>query len=407
VGLVLLTCACGLPVQQAASRPVPRPPVARTGSAPSPPPVHRALPGARPPYKGLTDNPAYQWWVEPNGPQPDSWWGAARTPADLRDQATTMRDLGAVLFRVELPWSFVAPDRPGGAVYDGAVARDPGWPGYRWQRWDQIVATAVENGIDLVPEVLFAPEWATGTPASTSGGPNAPPTSPQLYADFVHALVTRYHDRVHYWELGNEPDYAPHSWSAGLKGYVDLMLRPGYQAVKEVDPAALVLVGGLSSDTQMSGLYKAGAQGSFDIASFHAYYEASQGDATALDHVAAAMRANGDADKPVWLTEFGLPTHAATAAAGPDAATETDPRSDAGDAKQAALIRGVFGGLGGRLQAIFYYQLRDTSVYDASGRPAKHVYWGLLSADSSRRKAGYEAFKTAGPAPAGRPGAAG
>lgn len=371
----------------------PTPPV-RTPVRPAPPtPTPRAILTAGLPLKGLTDNPAYQWWVDPTGPQPDSWWGRAQTRNGLVEQAHLVRDLGGVLFRVELPWSFVAPDRPGGAVYDSAAARDPTWQGYRWQRWDTIVDVAVASGVDLVPEVYFAPSWATGVATSKVAGPNAPPTSPQFYADFVHAAATRYQGRVHFWELGNEPDYTDHSWNAGLKSYVDLMLKPGYAAVKEVDPSAQVVMGGLALDTKMAAFYQAGAQPYFDIANFHAYYEASQGDSTALDHVLAAMRANGDADKPIWLTEFGLPTHQAMP--GADTSVPADPQDTAAEDKQARLIEGVYGGLGKRLQAILFYQLRDTSVYDATGHAVKHVYWGLMNSDLTRRKAGYQALQEA------------
>lgn len=392
-GLVILLLLLSGHACAGASAPAP----ATTRSPALPAPSLQSSPSPRPAqaYKGLTDNPAYQWWRDPTGPQPDSWWGLGQTEQSLERQASIMQDLGARLFRVELPWSFVAPDRPGGATYDSVTARNPGWPGYRWQRWDSIVKVAGDHGLQLVPEVYFAPSWATGVAATTAGGPNAPPTSPQYYADFVHALVERYHDRIHYWELGNEPDYAPHSWSAGLKAYVDLMLRPGYQAVKEVDPTAQVLMGGLASDTAMSAFYAAGAKGSFDIANFHAYYIAAEGDATALDHVLAAMRTNGDADKPIWLTEFGLPTHDPTGPKGP-----ADPLSDTAEIKQAALIRGVYAGLGTHLQAILFYQLRDTAVYGTGGRLEKQVYWGLLNRDLSRRKLGYDAFAAA---PSGDP----
>jgi hypothetical protein len=362
--------------------------------APTPTPGGRAILHAHPPYKGLTDNPAYQWWAAPGGPQPDSWWGRGQTPATLRAQAAAMRHLGAALLRVELPWSFVAPDRPGGAAYDGTLARDPGWPGYRWERWDQIVDAATASGLDLVPEVYYAPAWATGVPTTASGGPNAPPTSPRLYADFVHALVTRYHDRVHYWELGNEPDYPAHAWSAGMPAYVDLLLKPGYQAVKEVDGHALVLMAGLSAETSIVGLYRAGGRPYFDIANFHAYYEAPEAHLAALDHVTYAMRQSGDDRKPVWLTELGWPSH--PAAEGDAAASTADPRDAAGERKQAKLFQGVFSRLGGRVQAVFVYQLRDTAVYDAAGHPVKRVYWGLTSGDGSRRKPAYDAFRAEG-----------
>jgi hypothetical protein len=339
------------------------------------------------PVKGLSDNPAYQWWRRPNGAQPDSWWGDQQDQGSLQAQTTLMKDLGVKLLRVELPWIFVAPDMPGGAAYDGNIARDPGWTGYHWQRWDLIVAVAATAGLELVPEVVYAPGWATGVPPTLNGGPSRPPLSAAYYADFMHALVTRYRNNIHYWELGNEPDSSPNTWTGTLQSYVDLMLKPGYEAVKEVDPRGQVVMGGLALSNRMAAMYAAGAGPYFDIANFHAYYAAPSADSTALDFVRQAMHANGDDSKPIWMTEFGLASHIPTGATGP-----SDPISQPDEEKQAALVRGVYSHL--KIEAIFFYQLRDTAVYDSSGRLIKLVYWGLLNRDLTRRKPSYDAYRS-------------
>ena len=48
------------------------------------------------------------------------------------------------------------------------------------------------------------------------------------------------------------------------------------------------------------------------------------------------------------------------------------------------------------MEAIFYYQLRDSAIFDASGRVLKRVYWGLSDRDGARRKPAYDAFRMAG-----------
>jgi hypothetical protein len=340
------------------------------------------------PIKGLTDNPAYQWWRRPNAAQPDSWWGDGQDKQSLLAQTALMNDLGVQLLRVELPWIFIAPEMPGGSTYDSTLARDPNWSGYHWQHWDLIVDVAQASGIQLVPQVYFAPGWATGMAPTVNGGPSRPPLSDAYYGDFMHALVTRYRARVHYWEIGNEPDVSPNSWTGSLKAYVDLMLKPGYEAVKEVDPTAQVVMGGLALSVRMTAIYAAGAGPYFDIANFHAYYEAPSGDSTAMDFVRNAMHANGDDSKPVWMTEFGIATHAPAGGSGP-----ADPISQSSEDKQAALVKGVYAGL--KVQAIFFYQLHDTAVYDARGQVIKMVYWGLVNHDLTRRKAGYDAYRLA------------
>ena len=106
------------------------------------------------------------------------------------------------------------------------------------------------------------------------------------------------------------------------------------------------------------------------------------------------MHANGDDFKPIWMTEFGLPSHVPTLATGP-----SDPISQPDEEKQAALVRGVYSGL--KIQAIFFYQLRDTAVYDSAGRLIKLVYWGLVNRDLTRRKLSYDTYRNVvgGPLP--------
>jgi hypothetical protein len=340
------------------------------------------------PAKGLTDNPAYQWWEWPGTPQPDSWWGTSQNETTLGQQISLMRQLGVQLFRVELPWPFVAPQEPGGASYNSATARDPNWSGYQWGRWDMIVRLATAAGMQVVPMVVYTPDWASGIRTTTSGGgPNDPPLSTQYYADFVTAVVTRNKGQIHYWELWNEPDYAVHTWNGTLTQWVSLVLKPGYQAVKAVDPSARVVLGGLASDIRLGAVYQAGGGPYFDIVSFHAYYPIAVADSTAWDHIRNALATNNDKSKPIWLTEFGRPTQDPSA---PGAAPPTAAATAAAEQAQAKLISGVYSGM--KIQAIFFYQLRDTVVYNSAGQIVKQVYWGLVTRDLSREKPGFQAY---------------
>jgi hypothetical protein len=344
------------------------------------------------PVKGLTDNPAYQWWQWPNHAQPDSWWGDGQNAQTLGAQVSLMQELGVKLFRIELPWPFVAPAMPGGASYDSAAARDPNWSGYQWTRFDLIVQLTSQAGIQLVPQVVYTPDWASGVTTTTSGGPNQPPQSAAYFGDFVTAAATRYKDQIHYWEMWNEPDGANY-WHGTMQQYVTLVLAPGYQAVKKIDPLAQVLIGGLAGDTNMAKYYAAGAQPYFDIGNFHAYLPEG-GAAAAMDHVRGAMNQNGDQSKPLWLTEFGYRTQPDEQPCGPDTAA-----ASSGETAQAKLIQGVYKDF--KLQAILFYQLHDSAVNTSAGC-GKQVYWGLVSHDLTYRKSGFDAYKNAvgGPLPA-------
>ena len=353
-----------------------------------PTPIATNTPVSRPgvPVKGLTDNPAYQWWEWPNHPQPDSWWGDAQNAQSLGAQISLMQELGVQLFRVELPWPFVAPTMPGGSAYDSTLAQNPDWGGYQWSRFDLIVQLTTQAGIQLVPQVVYSPDWASGVAATTNGGPDDPPQSAQYFGDFMTAAVTRYKGQIHYWEMWNEPD-APHTWSGTPQQYVDLVLQPGYQAVKQVDPTAKVIFGGLAG-AKMQAYYTAGAGPYFDIGNVHAYYQASSADSTAFSLVRGTMNQNGDQQKPVWMTEFGWATRQASSSC-----ADISQPGDDGEAAQAQLISDLYKSTG--LQALFFYQLHDTAVYASGDACAKAVYWGLVTHDLSRRKAGFDAYKNA------------
>ncbi len=336
------------------------------------------------PLKGLTDNPVYQWWRDPTIMQPDSWWCLARDETALAGQFDLMRELGARLFRIELPWRALAPERPGGIVYDAAAARDPAWPGYRWERFDLLLRLAAQAGIWLVPQVVFAPEWSSGVPATKHGGATAPPGAAAHVADLFTALVSRYRGRVAYWELWNEPDH-PHSWSGTLRQYVDLVLRPGAETIRAIDPACQVVLGGLADHRNLATIYAAGGGSDFDIVNFHLYpTRPSAGQARrAVRQVRVQMRARGDGQKPVWLTECGIATQPPSTPSPFGSATD--------EASQARFLRALYRSVDA--QAICWYQLRDTIIFDAAGQELKQVYWGLVSHDYQRRKPSYAAYR--------------
>jgi hypothetical protein len=127
------------------------------------------------------------------------------------------------------------------------------------------------------------------------------------------------------YEIWNEPNLN-YEWGyqqPDPAGYTAL-LKAAYQAVKAVDPEALVVSGGLAttgdgSATAMGdlaflqGMYDAGARGAFDALGSHPYafghapdYQDAWG--LSLSRVVQqreVMLANGDAETPIWITEAG------------------------------------------------------------------------------------------------------
>jgi hypothetical protein len=349
--------------------------------------ARRPMHQAKRPLKGLTDNPAYQWWRDPTILQPDSWWGTSQNEETLTARIQLMRELGVQVFRMELPWRAIAPICPGGDIYDATLARDPDWPGYTWERCDLIVRLLSAAGITLVPQVVFAPEWSTRL-AVSRGGATAPPVAGEQFSDLMRALARRYRGRVGYWELWNEPDH-PHTWSGTLEQYVRLILQPGATGLREIDPGCRILLGGLASPARLPEIYAAGGGPFFDIVSIHLYpARPTPGPVrAAVRHTRSIMRAAGDGDRPIWLSECGIASRPPSDPSGFGGATD--------EAGQARFIRALYQTVA--VEAICYYQLADTTIFDSADTPLKQVYWGLLTRDLRRQKPAFRAYQRAAP----------
>jgi hypothetical protein len=191
-----------------------------------------------------------------------------------------------------------------------------------WSKADHIVTDAQQDHLEIIYEIAGAPNWAGFQQGGEFG------TDPQQYADFCAKVAARYKGRVRVYELGNEPNLTvgvPHPDPAAYAK----VLEAAYPAIKHADSNAFVLTAGLAGSRHrngnisgidyLTGLYRAGAKGSFDGIAFHPYtypllptQDASSSKRSRswsqMLRVRALMVQNGDGDKPIWATEFGAPT---------------------------------------------------------------------------------------------------
>jgi len=112
-----------------------------------------------------------------------------------------------------------------------------------WAPLDEMVNAMDGAGFKILLTVSSAPSWARD-----SDQEKGPPRDYQTYANFVGQLAQRYRGRVDAYEIWNEPNLrrewnTPRGISAA--SYVE-MLRLAYLAIKNGDPAALVITGGLA-----------------------------------------------------------------------------------------------------------------------------------------------------------------
>jgi hypothetical protein len=203
----------------------------------------------------------------------------------------------------------------------GSVQSGPDAP-YDWSHYDSVVGEAAKNGIRVLMTVYSSPTWAEPTP-------EYPPLGSRMghFEDFVRAAARRYGSNGTFWkenpsisklpvvdwQLWNEPN-SPLFWKPApdVGGYLTL-LRGFASAVRGVDPAARVILGGLFPSPRggidlspfMAALFRAGGKGLFDAAALHPYAATPR---VALSLARAARKILDRFDDPdagLWITEVG------------------------------------------------------------------------------------------------------
>lgn len=175
-----------------------------------------------------------------------------------KDFASKNRQVGFRLVRFENMKWFMCSKARGHLEFNGSV-------GPWFVNHDEIIRNYVNHGLEPVPMMLGVPLWASSRPQEKRGY-FYPPTDPNDYRDFAFQIAARYGSRKHpaekllpqdhvsglnlirYFEIWNEPDLNHPQWGALVGSFEDYypILRAGYEGIKQADPAALVLNGGLA-----------------------------------------------------------------------------------------------------------------------------------------------------------------
>lgn len=281
-----------------------------------------------------------------------------------------LAELKVRFIRVDFIWPIIEPSRGE----------------HLWSTYDGFVKQARQHGIRILALVGFAPDWANG------GGSSAkPPRDRSAWVSFLQALVGRYKPcgdlaaqegwtdgyGIQAWEIWNEPNH-PLFWDPApdAAAYVPL-LADAYGAIKTLDPHSVVLNGGLTMGTggkcfaascYIEKMYANGAKDYFDVMALHPYTPGPpDGIEAKVETVRALMDANGDAGKPIWLTEFGYVT---------DHVTEAEQADRLERAYKVTLPATA----AYNVRALFWYSLVDATNSDEN-------LFGLLRADFSRKQA--------------------
>jgi len=184
---------------------------------------------------------------------------------------------------------------------------------YDWSSIDSDVQNAVSRGIEPYVLVVNTPGWARADGIPSHFGPPTEESAPYFIA-FCTALARRYINQVRRYEIWNEQNGC--GWEFPPFNQVDEYLpwlRRAYQGLKAGNPNCMVAIGGLDdaeghSPYFMNPLYallEGPDDRPFDAVADHPYGSADDL-RWKLRQLRSIMVANGDADKPIWLTEWGF-----------------------------------------------------------------------------------------------------
>jgi polysaccharide biosynthesis protein PslG len=303
-------------------------------------------------------------------------------PALLGEPAATqeawlanLESIGVTSIRTGADWADISYAGPG--TYD-------------WSQLDEEVSLIRAAGMTVDMVITGTPSWEAVP--GVSGTDIGQPADPAAFGEFAAAVAQRYApEGVQDYEIWNEPNNTVFWQPAPNPAAYVQVLQASYTDIKAVDPSALVITGGLAPESNANGdinevtflqdMYADGAEGYFDALGDHPYsYPAlpdidepwsgwSQMDSTPTS-LESVMAANGDADKPIWITEVGAPT------GGPDSVGTAGQAEDLTQAIENAKESPWIG-------AVYLYTYEDSG-----GNPATDEDWfGLLNADGSQKPA--------------------
>ena len=239
-----------------------------------------------------------------------------------RERALHMiHDAGFRWIRQEFPWEDIE-------IHGKGDFEDRRWEPYRpaWEKYDNIVGLAEQYEIEIIARLSTPPDWTRAENNEFSD--LWPPDNYADYGDYVYAVVSRYRGRVRYYQIWNEPNLVREWGQVNAAEYVEL-LKVAYTRAKEADPECVILAGALSATIELDDeewgkgindfiylqqMYDAGAAPYFDILSVQGYGLFSGPTDRRMRprvlnfsrplYAREIMVNNGDAHKPIWISEL-------------------------------------------------------------------------------------------------------
>ncbi len=254
---------------------------------------------------------------------------------------------------------------------------------FQWEAFDAAIENEYKHGLNAFGQFHWK-NWCD----PTTGDDEAL----RHWANFVGLAVTRYKDKIKYWEVWNEEDFEGFWKPTSPENYVKL-LKATYLAAKKADPGCKIILGGLmgwgGTHTYfpfLDEVYKKGGRGYFDIVAFHPYtmpHDPGKDNLLKrkIEDVLERLKNNNDAGKPIWITELGWPSNKVV---DPDSERGVTPDQQAEYLVEALKICLSYP----QIKKVFWYGFRDVGV---SAFDTEH-HFGLVTNDL-KLKPSYGAYR--------------
>ncbi|MFD3166253.1 hypothetical protein [Herpetosiphon sp. NSE202] len=240
--------------------------------------------------------------------------------------AQKMAQAGAHWSLEELPWAEIEPSN-----------------GNFRTSYDIRIKTVADANLGIIGMLLTTPAWAREPSCAGNNNYWCPPSDPAQYAEFAAWMVERYDGdgfndapgspRIAAWQIWNEPNFHE-TWSSinnnealRRRRYGEILVA-SYNAIKQADPTAIVVAGGVYVFDGFSdgleflngnnGAFRQvpAAKNSFDVLGIHPYMPTIAPDAIGtfatvtlegrlLNSRNWLSNDLGRPNAPIWITEIG------------------------------------------------------------------------------------------------------